>query len=303
MKTALLTNIHLKDIGGSELYVFELAVALKDIGYDVHIVSPIYGGPMAKLFANHGLEVHGMDYTQKKKYDLLWVLHGRMAKWIHENKINGNRKIYMSCSPYEPNERPDKEHISFYDTFLANSEETKLMLISIGVKNPQIFLNSVTDEVINSYDPKKSNGLRSIAIVSHHIPQELNDAVAIFNQRNISVDKYGAHGGSYVYITGETIKKYDCIITIGRTIQYALCSGITAYCYDRFGGDGFITLGNIKGSQAFNFSGRWKKQKKTPLEIVNDVMTNYNGAFIQRNMLRDIAIKRYSLTNNIKGIL
>ena len=66
-------------------------------------------------------------------------------------------------------------------------------------------------------------------------------------------------------VTPELIQKYDVVLTIGKTVQYALLGNKVVYCYDHFGGMGYLSLKNYEIARYHNFQeggGREKRQIK-----------------------------------------
>lgn len=68
--------------------------------------------------------------------------------------------------------------------------------------------------------------------------------------------------------------------------------GIPVYCYDRFGGCGWITSTNIEEASKFNFSGRCTNRKLTVNEIVEEIKENYNIAKSNIDSNRKFAEKK-----------
>ena len=44
--------------------------------------------------------------------------------------------------------------------------------------------------------------------------------------------------------SAELLDHYDCVISIGKTVQYCLVQGIPVFLYDRFGGPGYLNESN-----------------------------------------------------------
>ena len=139
-------------------------------------------------------------------------------------------------------------------------------------------------------------------IVSNHVPQELLDSVALFNERGIECDIIGK-GHNYVAISPQILIQYDVIITIGKTVQYSLALGIPCYNYDHFGGSGYITEDNLKTEEYYNFSGRSHETKKTSVEIVSEIIDGYGTSIKNSENLKEIAKKQYSISSQIDSIL
>ena len=57
----------------------------------------------------------------------------------------------------------------------------------------------------------------------------------------------------------------------------ALALGIPVYCYDRFGGEGYLKEDNIEGSYYYAFCGKYTWKKRTAEELYEDITTNYQN--------------------------
>ncbi|MEW6856332.1 hypothetical protein ABG752_11000 [Streptococcus iniae] len=86
------------------------------------------------------------------------------------------------------------------------------------------------------------------------------------------------------------IAGYDCVIGIGKNVQYCLAMGKPIYVYDHFKGPGYLTAENIEQAAFNNFSGRgFEKCRKTSQEIVSDLLAGYQSAqSFQKNILKNI---------------
>ena len=78
-----------------------------------------------------------------------------------------------------------------------------------------------------------------------------------------------------MFITPQLLSKHDVIVSIGKTIQYALVAGIPAFNYDHFGGDGYITLENLNFERFYHFTGKPNFRKLTAYEIATEIFEGY----------------------------
>ena len=92
----------------------------------------------------------------------------------------------------------------------------------------------------------------------------------------------------YVDITPQILSKYDLIISIGKTVQYALGMGIPVYEYDYFGGNGYINKNNINEEAYYNFTGRPKCRRLSPQDIVHEIIDGYDEAVSNAFELKEI---------------
>ena len=149
---------------------------------------------------------------------------------------------------------------------------------------------------------KKVEKIIKICIVSNHVPKELNDFQKIAITNGIKVDIYGI-GNIEKYVDNNVLSEYDLIISIGKTIYYALAMGKLAYCYDRFGGYGFINSKNIDECFQKNFSGKGLGKFLTGQEIYNDIIENFKNTNKCLKKMQEYAFSYFNFENNIKKIL
>lgn len=63
--------------------------------------------------------------------------------------------------------------------------------------------------------------------------------------------------------------------------------GLPLYCYDHFGGPGYININNIEHSTYFNFSGRPERQKRSAQWLYADLINSYAKTKEMQNQIRD----------------
>lgn len=305
-KTVLFTNHQLAQYAGSELVIFDLANAFRSLGFEVTIATFMYDYPIKSQFEAEQLNVINClnnDLTLKN-YDLIWAHHTPVLYHVlFEQKVTAKHIVTNSLSPYEPLESPPI-FANDLTLSLANSEETKKELLSLGINEDKImvFLNSVPDEYYNWYKEKNTPELTKIVVVSNHVPEEIRDTITILQSKDIIVDVLGIEG-KFELVTATKLSEYDAVITIGRTVQHSLSLGIPVYCYDHFGGPGWIVAENLDKAETYNFSGRCTNRKFDAINIFEDITSGFNKAFYARKSLYSIAKERYSLSTNVASIL
>ena len=302
----LITNHFLKEFSGSEIAVYDVAKEFITLGFKVTLGSFTFVSPLKDLFDEldcNFIDLNKIDDSYDDKFDIIWAQHfTTIDKILLETKISSNFIIYSSLSPYEALESPPLSSQKI-NLFLANSFETRDKLLDMGLSSESIYIlpNPVSDDFfrinINSLDK-----LERIAIVSNHIPDEIRKAISYLKNDNIDVVLYGIEG-VFELITPNILEQYDAVITIGRTVQYCLSMGIPVYCYDRFGGCGWITSTNIEEASKFNFSGRCTNRKLNVNEIIKEIKENFNIAKSNIDSNRKFAEENYKLKYHLSYIL
>lgn len=180
----------------------------------------------------------------------------------------------------------------------ANSEETSTKLEMLGIPKKKLYvLPNLCPDVFLNYSK-----LRKIAVVSNHVPQELKDLKLLAADDGIRIDYYGVKGRCRP-ITPEILPHYDVVITIGKTVQYALGMGIPVFNYDYFGGAGYLTSANWAHEAFYNFSGRGTPIRCSGEELLEILKAGFENARFEALKLRKTAGEKYRLSKNVDALL
>jgi len=293
MKKVLITNIEIVQYSGSEINCLTIAKRFKQIGYEVYIGALDFGEPLINETKDLGFNF--INLIENKfdffniEFDIVWAQHSFLLDWlIFDKNINAKKIITSSLSPKEV-----FEGISLYanslNLILANSMETKEVLEQEGAKNVVLFENYSYEDYFKINNEVKE--LKNIAVVSNHIPPEEKEAIKILQDKGYKVDVYGLEGKK-VFITDEVLTKYDVVVTIGKTVQYAMSLSIPVYIYDIHGGPGFLKMENIEKCREKNFSGRGY-EKKTAIQICEEIETNFNDILKEKDEIKEYAYENF----------
>ncbi|KKQ35710.1 MAG: WsbH [candidate division WS6 bacterium GW2011_GWA2_37_6] len=301
----LLTTHHLKDFAGSELNTYDLALQLRAMGHKLTIATFQYQDPIRSLFEKEKLDVVNLleKKLSNKKYDLIWAQHFIVLNYVlFVEGVSAPKVVYRSLSNYEPLEYPPS-YTKELSLCLAISKENKDFLLKEGFEKSKIviFPNSVREEFFTNKQKANKEKITSIMIASNHIPTELLKAVNLLRKKRIKVDIYGL-GHKFEHITPSLLGKYDVVVSIGRTVQYALAMGKPIFCYDRFGGPGYITNKNFEAAEKYNFSGRGFDRIMDHSEITSEIINNYSKAIKYSKGLKDVCQDKFSLQRNASQI-
>lgn len=295
-KRILLTNHRLCNYAGSELVTLDLAAEFKKRGCHVVVGCFELSSQLEFLFNDIGVKCIDLNCGEvPENFDVHWGHHfTTFDKCMIDISIRSPRVVFSSLSPFEPLECPPI-FANYLTAILANSEETASQLIVHGVQKERIILfeNSVPDYYFDlSIKPKTA--LERIAVISNHVPDEL-----ILSTRQLQlraqIDFYGINH-THVHVTPELLSQYDLVITIGRTVQQCFALGIPVYCYDRFGGPGYIDPAMFDLAASFNFSGRCTRRRLSPDALALDIETKYRNAVGQTGTLKSLTENRYRLS-------
>jgi len=255
-KKILLSNLHLKDFGGSELVTIELAEYFASQGHLVTVYSPLLGHPVIGSTKHHP---NPFLYSQEVPknlwdFDLIWSHHNLLLDQIHSfNKRDHQIIVSNHMSSYVREEFPTY-NADKVDFIFANSPETIDKMPAAHKAKAQVFANPAprlkkTQQAGNA----KLFGL----CVSNHIPSELRSFLYA-NADKVRSTHIGRGGQFTLRLSPSELKNVGCdfVICNGKTVQYALSAGIPVFLYDQFGGPGWLTEDNFERAAKFNFSGR-----------------------------------------------
>ena len=305
--SALVACSRLVEFAGAEIATLEIAEALHDLGVEVELAALEIGPPIEAEIASLGIKYIDLGTTPigEREYDLAWVSHNVVAYHLFlRDRLKVKTGIYSSHSYFEPIETPPSLSLKF-SHYAVNSEENLSHFISSYPElsdRVSVFPNSCPERFLNAYRSHFDNKLRSLAVVSNHPPEEIMELTNVLRSDGVTVDLIGVHGRK-LRITPDVLSQYSAILTIGKTVQYGLAIGTPVFCYDRFGGPGWITLQNIDSARAKNFSGRCTPVRRQTDKIVADLSAGFSLAASQREQLRAIALMNFDLKRNLLHVL
>lgn len=292
---------------GSELVVIDLSRYLVSQGYDVtlatYYVHPRFEGLLSEIGVSL-IAINSGCLLQTKKFDLIWAHHSQtLDACLFDLKISSDKILFSSLSPFAPDECPPS-YASDLTLLIANSEENKDALVGYGYdpKFISIFPNPVADSVYVLRRGSADNPLKTIGVVTNHLSSELSDAIVVLrNENNIVIDIYGIDH-NYCLVTPELLLSYDLIVTIGRTVQQCIVLEIPVYCYDHFGGPGYLNACNYSRAEYFNFSGRCSS-KKSADQICSEILGSYEQSLNDIHEISSSSREQFRLSCHVDHIL
>lgn len=305
MKSVLITNNHLVHYAGSELVTLDLARHFKSLGWETEVATLEIGEPISRHFSSEGIRVSNLlqSAPQTKRFDLIWAQHHPViTEYLDEENYSLCNLVINCLSPTEPLETPPL-FVESASVILANSKETRDALVKCGLEEQAVMLfpNSLSDSWFSPQSVKSSNRkLRKIAVVSNHIPDEIGQLKE--NNCGLEVSFIGM-SERYEILTPELVSTFDAVITIGRTVPQALAQMVPVFCYDKFGGPGWLIEDNFEEAEYFNFSGRCTTRKMESAEILNAIVVGFPEAARFSSQAQELCRMRYSLKRNVESVL
>jgi hypothetical protein len=311
----LITQAHLLRYMGSEIVTLEVAEYFASRGADVLVVTHAYGLPIKEDFdALENVRVFEMsdpDFESEmnsRQPDLVWVQHSIIPASVLE-AAHDTRFIFNHMSSMLPIE------------FALNAELERMLASVILFESPRSLevhagrglyegVDSGRLQVLGNPAPQAFSSLpeaeprSKITVVSNHIPDELIGALRTLG-KDYELDLIGNQselGAKPRRVDPETIHHGGAVVTIGKTVQYSLVSGAPVYCYDHFGGPGWLTDENIDRARYENFSGRGFL-KKTDDEIVKEIREGFDSAWETARELRSVRMGDFSMPERMERLL
>lgn len=300
-KSILLTNLSLCQRSGSELHILELSKRFKEAGWDVSCFTLLEALPISACFHDLGVKVITPETADELEghYDVLFAQHHLASEylWTMESTTFGKVIVSILGLPSVTSHEGLPFFANSANLIVFVSEEARnACKEGIDSNIPSfIFPNYFTSDFLLKEAPHvKTEAPRRVAAISNHVPQEVRELKPLFADRHIAMDFLGYEDQS-IEITKETLGQYDLVISIGRTAQCCMAAKIPFYCYDHFGGPGYINSNNLRKHAKSNFSGRSEPRKANAKELLGDILDNYSKAVRELDELQKLAKTRFSL--------
>ena len=285
----LLTNNHLRRLGGSETFTYTMAKELHDRGFIVDVFTFKKGIVSDKIseFANIVDEPSG-------EYDLILINHNSCLEKVKDVK---GFKIFTSHGIYPELEQP----VEGADAYVAISKEVQGNLKEKGFESTVIF-NGIDCE---RYKPQKEIGDSIKKIFSLCQIAKANDIISQACEiLDIDFDCMGTGNldleENRKWDIVDRINDADLVFSLGRGAYEAMACGKSVFVFDtrRYahvqGGDGIITEENVHKSQEHNMSGRAYQIEYNVAKVVKELRkySKEQGAFNRKYALENLNIKR-----------
>lgn len=307
-KLALIATHNLVEFAGSEILTLELSLELREMGWNVMVAAIITGAPIQLEFQKQRIPIIELlsdhSFFTNVAFDFVWIHHTPVFYELFvTHKIRAHRIVFCSLSHFEPLETIPacRENI---DILLAHSEENRAHIIQENQINPEaitVFPISVPRQYRVGYKFPTTSAPKRIALISNHLPPELLEAREILLQQQLEIEHIGL-GGTPLLMQADILLAFDAVVSIGKTIPYCLALQIPTYCYDRFGGPGWLSQSSLSVAAHHNFSGRGFGQK-TADEICQEILQGYVQAVSETPALRAYAEDKLNLRKNLENLM
>jgi hypothetical protein len=281
----LLTTNKFQQFAGAEIVTLEIAEHFRALGHAVTVASWFVGPPVTPLAVRAGITVTDKpDTLNAFDFDLVWAHHHITP--VLQFRLGGaarNRTLFAwrHLSALGHFELPGLVLQDLVcDRVYAVSEEVRRRLAQAGLQPDLIRLFPNPAPQVFHYDvsPSRRNTVRSLLVVSNHVPDDVLQALAILQAQGIKTRHIGQDGEGQIRVTPEMIRGVDVVVSIGKTVQYALCCRTPVYVYDRYGGPGYLSAETVEAAAAWNFSGRCGLRMLAPALLAREIVQGYPEA-------------------------
>lgn len=303
--------------GGSEMVTLELAEYFAAAGSRVTIGTWTVGPPMMPHLRKHEnisyFDLEGEELSERLAADppqLAWIHHQLVPKYLLQYPAK-TTFVFNHMSAVHPLELSWSAGIeaTLASLHLYNSPETleghRSRALAGGFRNEnmQVFPNPAPDDFGDVKVRIPGRPLR-LGIVSNHPPDELAE-LCDGQPPELELEIIGNSprtGSNAVRITPQKLERLDGVITIGKTVQYAILAGLPVYCYDKFGGPGWLSSENFTSCERRNFSGRGFAQK-TSTQIALELFNGFASAAAYAADLRRSDVSRFTLSRALEKVV
>jgi len=304
----LFTCAFLDGYHGSVMLVKEHAeyLASKRGGsHDVTVATILATPEITEFFTSCGVAVRLLPHVDVDvHYDIVFAFHYPTLDTLLERGLHCEKLVMGSLSSFITLETFPLywEHASL---LMVMSEETRNVhheKYGIPIERMLVMENNIPDVYAEYPSPCLPEVPQRIAVVSNHVPKELEELVHVLPD-GCSVTFIGMGREICEAVTPELLSRFDLIVSIGKTVQYAMGMGIPVFEYDYFGGNGFITPENLAQEAKHNFSGRPLKRRLSCDQLADEIVRGYSDARMQAPLLRKLAIERFLLSDKMNKLL
>ena len=296
----LLTNHHLKALGGSEIFTLTIAEKLNKLGHNVIVYSKYLGELVNKLSNVNVTFIDDLHKVKDYPFDIAHVHHNINALEVRY-QFPKLPIVYISHGVLPFLEQPPFIDLKI-SKYIAISEEVKANLLNKIPHNTVEIFRNVID--LNKFNTKRKVSLipKKALVISSRLDNIKESNIREACKRlNIEVkfvgNKYGVVEQDKLQLL---IEDADIVFSLGRGAMEAMICGRVPIIYDYLGGDGMVTPDNFEEIMKNNFSGRRFAKQFSVNELI-EIIKNYKPEFGE--VLKEKAQKFFNADTQIQKLL
>ncbi|GAA2175161.1 hypothetical protein GCM10009846_23970 [Agrococcus versicolor] len=296
------------------MVALELVEHLLERGWHVDAYTNELGSPMLDELTGlpHDGRLRLVEASPAERfdgdYDLVWMQHGVLPPAFLERLEGGVAApvVWHHLSTFMDVEMPILADVESRTTAISTGmcERVVDVLEDFGLDRERtlLFDNPAPDAFADHERAPRTGALERVLVVSNHPPPEVRDAVAVLEAQGVEVSRLGVHDRP-VRVTPEVLAPFDAVVTIGKTVQFALSMGIPAYVYDHFGGVGWLTDETLDDEAAWAFSGRTTQRRIDADALVAELVDGFSAARDFAERRRERHAERWRLSRHVDALL
>ena len=298
----LLTNHHLTDFTGSEVFTFTIADFLKKKGHRVTVLSKYVDNSLRRYFNRIGVTVvQDIATLIGESFDVAHIHHNVMAMEVRRH-FKDLPLVFLSHGviPFLEQNPPVDIGVSRY---LAVSEEVHENLIQHGVDSNrlEIFRNIVDSDKFSPRAALSAHPARALILSNKLDPATERTIREACSRLDIVATFAGMRFGvAHQDYLPEMINQADIVFTLGRGVIETMMCGRVPIVLDHRGGDGMVTPDNVEHLMKRNFSGRTHRRMYNTDELMREI-ARYEPSF--GDSLRRMALDRFDADKNIGRLI
>lgn len=312
----LITQGRLRGMGGSEMIALEMAEHFAAAGSRVVVAARSIDDRIASLFtAVPGVEVRDSSWSglddrlTSVPFSLVWIHHNVVPGAVLRGAVDAP-VVFAHLSATVAAEAPLVPGLeaALASAVVFNSPESRDAQVALGLyeqvapERIHVFPNPAPDPFAAVRD-RVSGERPRLLVVSNHIPLDLHRALKrVEGTFDLTLVGQQTHlGATPRRVDADLVAAHDAVVSIGKTVQYALVAGRGVFCYDRFGGPGWLDADNVDGAAAMNFSGRGF-DKRRPARLAGELIDGWERGLEFSRTYRETAMRRYQLTGALRDL-
>lgn len=296
----LITNFFLENYAGSELYTYDLAKTLTDLGHEVVVFTPHLGEVSKRIQDLSITVVDSLESIKNQKIDIIHA-HHNICAILARSAFPRAPMVFLSHGVI-----PELEHNPSIDLgishYIAVSEEVRESQIENESVDPgkiTIVRNFVDTDRFKSVK-YINDQIKNVLVISNYY-RGLHRRVIekACSEMKLNLEVVGGQIKS-VWEVEKFINNADLVISLGRGALEAMACNREVIIYDYNGSDGLIRKENYHEVRKNNFSGRRYANHYSVEELVKE-MKKYNPVEAKKN--RDIILKHHEINSVVEKMI
>ncbi|MFC6356931.1 hypothetical protein [Luethyella okanaganae] len=242
-------------------------------------------------------------------YDLIWIQHSLLPPTMIDRLCYRGIEtpiVWHHLSVFMNIEMPIlaeiENRIASLSTGMSPAAVEAIMLFGLDPDHLLVFDNPAPDCFADATVSERNGRLERLLVVSNHAPEEVREAMGLVRGKGVHVEILGGQDGPR-RVSPEILGEFDAVLTIGKTVPFALSMGIPCYVYDHFGGIGWLDDGNFEHEHFHAFSGRATRRMAAPDIIARELVEGYPDAAVYARDNRSAFAERWRMSRRMSELL